>query len=136
MSLRRQLVKYVYRLHYRIIITIIYQIVAQRNTRRKKGAKRSSFSRIGGTNNHQTSTPLPETENLDKLERLSLSSMAIDSFKWLHKTEARTDNYMKFSRNMWHDAPRRGSKQWFLGQESKVEKETVPKRKRREIDCK
>ena len=57
--------------------------------------------------------------------------MAVDSSKWLHKTEARTDNYLRFSSNMWHDAPRRGSKQWFLGQESKLEKETVPKRTKR-----
>ena len=57
--------------------------------------------------------------------------MAVDNFKWLHKTDARTDSYMKFVRNMWHDVPRKGSKQWFLGQDSKLETEIVPKRSKR-----
>lgn len=104
---------------------------AQKETKRTKGSVRGSVPKLDRTNNRQSSTPFSDTREPEVADRMSLSSMSVDSSKWLHKTDARTDNYLKFVAGLWSAEPRRGSKQWFLGQETKVEQETVPKRSKR-----
>ena len=109
------------------LLIYFFLLSAQKDRRRLKWTIRGPVTKPGGTNSRQA-TPLSDVSDLDVVDKMSISSMSVDSSKWLHKTDARTENYLKFVNRLWYSETKRGSKQWFLGQDTKVEQETVPKR--------
>ena len=108
-----------------------FLFTAQKESRRSKWTIHGYIPKQSRTTSRQA-TPLSDDGDLDIVDKMSISSTSVDRFKWLHKTEARTDKYLNSVNRLWYSEQRRGSKQWFLGQDTKVEQETVPKpRKRR-----
>lgn len=83
-----------------------------RNPSRKGRRRRGRNDRRAGIGSAKSF--ITEVEDPDKFERISVSSVAIDGFRMLYKTEARTESMFDMTSKLWPVEPKKQTMKWFL----------------------
>lgn len=82
-----------------------------RNTSRRGRRRRPQDRRSGLASARSNMTAVEETE---KFERVSVSSIQMDGFSMLYKTDARTDSVFDMTLRLWQVEPKKRGLKWFL----------------------
>jgi len=76
-----------------------------------------------GIASSRTSFALPDIEHV---ERVSVTSVRIDGFKMIYKTDEPTDCVLDKTSKLWNFEPKKANKSWFLSNTYHTKTETPP----------
>lgn len=99
-----------------------------RRTRRfsERRASLPSGRRTSIASSLRSSLHLPDVERNERFDRESVTSVQIDGFKMLYKTDDRVETILDKTSKLWNFEPKKANKNWFLGNIHHTKAETPP----------